>query len=365
MTDLDDLHARLVERLDTTDTIRAAFADHPRHHYIPDLIWPDIQGLPLLRRQNPRRWAECVYSDGFVVTQANDGGSGLVNTPSSSSSAPQVMADMIEAANIAPGARVLEIGTGTGWNAAILDSLVGPTGSVTSLEIDPDVAFRARALLAGTRVDVVHGTQPPPGTVFDAVIATCAVRRLPITWLDCLDRGSTLVVPWAPYTEGGPTPIAALRKTGHASAAGPVVRDAAFMRDRTQRQGGPSFPGVGQAPDTAARFPLGSDDLIGRDLLTRLVLACPGIHVAVGGRPWKGGRARLVAVGDAQSWAWIWPDASVTGSDKTTALETFTAAYAALDEAAWPPLDAFTLDVDAQRGVCVVRSKVGSWEHEV
>ncbi|MFI6578779.1 rRNA adenine N-6-methyltransferase family protein [Nocardiopsis sp. NPDC050513] len=363
MTDLDDLHTRLVERLDTTDTIRAAFAGHPRHHFIPDLIWPDVQGLPLPRRRNPQRWAECVYSDGFVVTQANDGGSGLVNTPSSSSSAPQVMADMIEAASVSPGMRVLEIGTGTGWNAAILDSLVGPTGSVTSLEIDPDVAARARRVLAGTRVDVVHGTQPPPGSVFDAVIATCAVRRLPLAWLVCLDGGSTLVVPWAPYPEGGPTPIAALRKTGQASATGPVVRDAAFMRDRTQRQGGPSFPGVGQAAETTARFPLGSDDLIGRDLLTRLMLACPGIHVAVGGRPWKDGRARLVAVGDARSWAWIWPDASVTGGGGTTALKTFTAAYAALDEADWPPLDAFTVDVDAQRGVCVVRSGAGSWEH--
>ena len=86
---MDDLHSRLVARLDTSETVRAAFADHPRHRFIPDLVWPDIQGSPLIRSADPERWAAYVYAGDPVVTQANDGGSGAINHPSSSSSAPK------------------------------------------------------------------------------------------------------------------------------------------------------------------------------------------------------------------------------------------------------------------------------------
>lgn len=361
--DLETLHTKLVAELDTSEAVRAAFTDHPRHRFIPDVVWPDVQGLPLIRTQAPERWAAYVYDDGAVITQANDGGSGLTNAASSSSSAPQLMADMIAAAGVEPGMRVLEIGTGTGWNAAILSSLVGPTGHVTSVEIDADVAARAGSRLAGTGVRVVNSSEPPSGESYDVLIATCAVRRVPVAWLDCVDHGAVLVVPWAAYAHGGPTPVTALRKTGEADAEGPMVRDASFMRDRTQREPGQSFPGVGQDPEGEATFPIGSDELITRDLLTRLALACPGVHTAVGGRPWKDGRARIVAVGDARGWAWIWPDGGVTSGGRPSALEAFTAAFTNLEGAGWPELSAFSLSASARSGVCTVRSSSGSWEH--
>ncbi|WP_435113235.1 methyltransferase domain-containing protein [Nocardiopsis synnemataformans] len=358
---LEELHTRLVGRLDTTDAIRAAFADHPRHRYIPDLVWPDIQGLPLVRSADPARWAAYVYDDDAVVTQANDGGSGAVNTPSSSSSAPQVMVEMIQAAEVCPGMRVLEIGTGTGWNAAILSSLVGPTGGVTSLEIDPKVAERARKRLAGTGVEVRTDVTPPEGT-YDAVIATCSAHRVPEDWTRHLTAGGRLILPWAPYEAGGPTPIASLV----GGREGRFVRDGSFMRDRGQRVPAQRFPGMGQEVERKGSFPLGSRELLDQDLLTRLVLAAPDIGINVGVRPWESGTASIIALGAGAPWAYVWPDGSTTGGGPRDLVEELAEVHALLEGAGWPELSEFSLETDTECGVYRVRTgALGPWEHPV
>ncbi|MFE3458890.1 rRNA adenine N-6-methyltransferase family protein [Nocardiopsis aegyptia] len=363
---LAEQHAKLVAELKTSEAVRAAFADHPRHRYIPDMVWPDATGLPLYRTADPDRWASIVYTHDAVTTQANDGGSGAVNTPSSSSSAPQVMVDMIEAAGIEPGMRVLEIGAGTGWNAAILSSLVGPTGTVTSLEIDPGVAAHARSRLSGTDVRVITGAEVPGTGAFDALIATCAVRRVPVEWIERVGLGAHVVVPWAPYAHGGPTPIAALRKTAESIVVGPFARDGAFMRDRTQRAPVERFPGNGAEPTRTGIASYGSAELLDRDLLTRLVLTCPGLYITVGGRPFKGRSAPVIALSSGRSWAWIWPDGSATGGGTAPLLEEFTTACERLDDAGWPDLGAFSLEVDTRGGTYVVRADpLGPWEHPV
>ncbi|OLT24197.1 protein-L-isoaspartate(D-aspartate) O-methyltransferase [Nocardiopsis sp. CNR-923] len=364
MTDLDRAHSALTDRLDTTDAIRTAFSAHPRHAYISDVIWPSVVGAPLNRADDPDGWARAVYSDDYVTTQANDGDDGPMNTPTSSSSAPQLMADMIEAAGVGPGMRVLEIGTGSAWNAAILASLVGPEGSVTSVEIDPGVAAHARSRLKATNVEVVTGTIPDGSEVFDALIATCAVQRVPREWVERVGPDARLVIPWAPYREGGPTPVAALRRTGPGTASGPLTRDASFMRDRRQRGARQRFPGTGEEATSRSTFPEGSRDLLDNDRLTRLVLTCPGLYIAVGGRPWRNGAAPVVALGESDDWAHIWPDGSVTRHG-TGALTTFTEAYTMLEDAGWPGLESFTLEVDAESGVHTVRSSLGTCKHPV
>ena len=70
-----------------------------------------------------RHGLAAAYNDEAVVTrQAQDG------SPSSSSSQPSIMAEMLEMLALRPEARVLEIGAGTGYNAALLAHLVGPVG---------------------------------------------------------------------------------------------------------------------------------------------------------------------------------------------------------------------------------------------
>ena len=69
--------------------------------------------------------------------------------PTSSSSQPTIMALMLDALRLEPGMRVLEIGAGTGYNAALLERIVGPEGRVVSVDVDPATAAEARKRLRG------------------------------------------------------------------------------------------------------------------------------------------------------------------------------------------------------------------------
>src|SRR5207302_8519757 len=96
---------------------------------------------------------EQVYSGDMIPTKHDTSGI-LV----SSSSEVGVMASMIEMCELAPGHRVLEIGAGTGYNAAILATIVGGQGEVTTVDIDPACVNEARDHLASAgfaRVDVI------------------------------------------------------------------------------------------------------------------------------------------------------------------------------------------------------------------
>ena len=80
-------------------------------------------------------WAEAlgvVYSDEALITRRDDEG-----MPTSSASQPSVVAMMLEALDLEPGMRVLEIGAGTGYNAALMAEMVGDAGLVTTIDIDP------------------------------------------------------------------------------------------------------------------------------------------------------------------------------------------------------------------------------------
>jgi protein-L-isoaspartate(D-aspartate) O-methyltransferase len=100
-----------------------------------------------------------------------------------------------------PGDRVLEIGAGTGYNAALLAELVSDTGSVTTVDIHPDVTDHARHALAETgydRVRVVTGDGAlgePDHAPYDKIIVTVGPWDLPPAWFDQLAPGGTLVVP--------------------------------------------------------------------------------------------------------------------------------------------------------------------------
>lgn len=125
-----------------------------RRLFIPETVWvvEDMRFVPLSRADDPDRWERLVTSDEAVTTQVKDG-----MWPVSSSSGPSVMAEMIGTLRLGPGMRVLEIGTGTGYNAACLAAL---GADVTSVEIDPVIADQARANVraAGCRgVEVVTG----------------------------------------------------------------------------------------------------------------------------------------------------------------------------------------------------------------
>ena len=158
-------------------TVEAAMRAVPRHVFAPGVNLPEVYA--------PRTAV-------VTITDAH----GL---PTSSVSAPEIQAFMLEQARIEPGMRVLEIGSG-GYNAALVAELVGPTGLVTTMDIDADVTDRATRFLAEAgygQVRVVHGdaAAPLPGGPWDRVIVTVGTWDIPPSWIDQLSPQGRLVVP--------------------------------------------------------------------------------------------------------------------------------------------------------------------------
>jgi protein-L-isoaspartate(D-aspartate) O-methyltransferase len=102
-----------------------------RHRFLRGFSrWDPATPRPIRVEFDPARPSEealrVIYSDQALGTRFRDG------LPSSSSTQPFIMADMLEAFAPAPGMRVLEVGTGTGYNAALLAEIVGDEGSVVT-----------------------------------------------------------------------------------------------------------------------------------------------------------------------------------------------------------------------------------------
>ena len=122
-------------------------------------------------------------------------------TSISCASQPSVVARMLDQLDVGPGHRILELGTGTGYNAALLAHLVGSTGRVTTIDVDDDLVEGARAHLgaAGYRhVDTVLGDGAlghPEAAPYDRIIATVGAHAIPQEWLDQLAPDGRLVVP--------------------------------------------------------------------------------------------------------------------------------------------------------------------------
>ncbi len=221
----------------------------PRHWFVPDLIWPGQgdgvrQGDAVNRHADPVTWWNAVYTDAPLTTQWDDGdhtGDGRGTVPTSSNSMPTMVFSMLGALDVADGDRALEIGTGTGWNAALLSHRLG-AGSVATVEVDEASAAEARFRLAraGYAPQLVVGDGSKgfaAGAPFDRVIATCSVRRVPYAWVEQARPGGVIVAPWAP--EYGGEAVVRLTVGEDGTASGRFVGSSAFMRLRQQRTSRP------------------------------------------------------------------------------------------------------------------------------
>ncbi|MFJ8847444.1 methyltransferase domain-containing protein [Streptomyces cyaneofuscatus] len=163
-----------------------AVASVPRELFLPDAI--EVGDELVSRAASPARWLEAAYSDVSVTTQVNGGrptGPDEYRLPTSSSSQPSVMLEMLSLLDVQATDRILELGSGTGLNAAWLAHRVG-SDRVVSVEIDPVLAEQGakNTLAAGLSPFIVQGDGEqgwPGGAPFQRVIATYAVtapRRL-------------------------------------------------------------------------------------------------------------------------------------------------------------------------------------------
>ncbi|QNP74961.1 methyltransferase, FxLD system [Streptomyces roseirectus] len=181
--DADALRAGMVRALRdqdsiTSEPVAAAFAAVPRHRFAP--------GAPL----------ELAYDLHCTVPVKKDE-HGL---DISVMSAAHLQGVMLEQADIKPGMKVLEIGSG-GYNAALIQELVGDHGMVTTADIDHDVIDRARRCLddAGYRqvktvlADGESGV--PDSAPYDRIIVTAAAWDIPASWINGLTKNGRLVVP--------------------------------------------------------------------------------------------------------------------------------------------------------------------------
>ncbi|WP_369377595.1 methyltransferase domain-containing protein [Streptomyces sp. cg36] len=223
----------------------------PRELFVPDRIWPGIadgteQTALVDHAKDPDAWFKAVYSDIPLTTQWDDGrhtGDGLGATPTSSSSMPRMVFSMLTDLDAREGQHVLEIGTGTGWNAGLLAHRLG-SANVVSVEYDEDVAKGAGENLrrAGLSPLVIVGDGRfghPSGAPFDRVIATCSVGEVPRTWIAQTRPGGVVVAPWG--TDYGGECIVRLVVGDDGTANGPFTRSSAFMRLRQQRTERPPF----------------------------------------------------------------------------------------------------------------------------
>jgi protein-L-isoaspartate(D-aspartate) O-methyltransferase len=181
--DPDAARDRLVSQLRsrgraTSQAVVTAFRVVPRHLFLPELTPAEA------------------YSDEAIVVKTGAGG-----LPLSSSSQPAMMAIMLEQLALAPGQRVLEIGTGTGYNAALIAYLVGERGSVVTVDIDADLVARARDSLAAAgypEVAVYCGDGAlgvPDHAPYDRIIVTVGAWDLSPDWLAQLRPGGRIVLP--------------------------------------------------------------------------------------------------------------------------------------------------------------------------
>jgi protein-L-isoaspartate(D-aspartate) O-methyltransferase len=159
--------------------IEAAFLAVPRHSFLP--------GVPLER----------AYADDAIIVKRDSDGSVL-----SSVSQPSMIAAMLRQLRLQSGDNVLEIGTGTGYSAALTQAIIGDSGKITTIEYDLGMVSQARENLQrigmGSKITVVQGDGAlgyAPRASYDRIVATVGIWDVPEGWEQQLKPMGVLVAP--------------------------------------------------------------------------------------------------------------------------------------------------------------------------
>ncbi|KRV48656.1 protein-L-isoaspartate(D-aspartate) O-methyltransferase [Wenjunlia vitaminophila] len=242
----EELGRHLLDTGTMTADWAASFAATPRAGFLPGLMWPHDpatgRSFPVDRGSDPEAWWRWAESDVPVVTQWDDGrhsGDGPGEVPTSSASMPSVVLAMLRNLDVRDGMDVLEVGTGTGWNAALLSHRLGAERVVT-VEVDPGVAATARGRLrdAGRAPQVVCADGLAgwsDRSPYDRVVATCGVRSVPAAWVRQTRPGGLVVAPWGTAFSSGDALVRLCVAEDGETASGRFTGPVEFMKARSQR----------------------------------------------------------------------------------------------------------------------------------
>lgn len=239
------LRRQLVEELERgggrmSPPVRSAFLAVPREYFVPDRVSRD--GL------------EAVYRNEVILTAHDDRG-----VPTSSSSQPSIMVPMLEQLDLHQGQRVLEIGAGTGYNAALLAEVVGAKGRVVSIELEPGTARAARRALqqCGSAAKVVVGDGRDGwhrAAPYDRIIVTASAGSVPLAWFEQLAEGGLLQIPLRADRRGQTQAVVTFRKEPRRLRSVAVL-PGGFMplRDRSGAPAPESAPSLSASERVATR----------------------------------------------------------------------------------------------------------------
>lgn len=225
---------RLIEQIRAaqplSDQVASAMLQVPRHAFLSRyyIHTPGTRAWVPQEQQDTADWYDHLYQNEGLVTQVDAHGRTL-----SSSSQPGIMARMLDALDLHPGLRVLEIGTGTGYNAALVATLVGDPHLVTTIDLDAEVILQATQhipTVVGEGMTIVQGHGQDgyaPHAPYDRIMVTASTFHIPDTWLDQLAPGGILVGIIQPESAPLGAMIQATRQADQ--LCGSVIHPASFM----------------------------------------------------------------------------------------------------------------------------------------
>lgn len=187
----------------------------------PDLVYRN-RALITQLDGDPAAWDKVRHEDVY-----------LGGHPTSSASSPELVALMLDALDVELGMTVLEIGTGTGYNAALLCDQLGDS-EVTTVDVDEHLIEQARRRLAQLdyhpRCVVADATHDVPSGLFDRLISTVGMRHVPSFWPRIVRPGGRILVHL--YSDLTSDAVFALTVHGDGTASGGAPIGGTFMPTR-------------------------------------------------------------------------------------------------------------------------------------
>lgn len=198
-----------------SEATQQAYQATPRHRFVPRYREWGTKNWHEITSENLAEHAATLYANRPLILHGDQEEDG--NVPSSISQ-PSFVLRMLDLLQIEPGHNIFELGTGSGWNAALMGHLVGPGGRVESLEIIPEVARAAANAMQSQGISNVHVVEGDgahgyaDAAPYDRAIFTAGTFDLPRHFhAQIRDQGLLLVVVKTP---GGGDNLFLLRKSG-------------------------------------------------------------------------------------------------------------------------------------------------------